>query len=895
MATHAWYTLSQTTVFETLKSRKTGLTNREVAARQKRYGFNTLPEERRASWFFVLIRQFRNWLVYILLFAAIISLALGELVDMWVILAAVLINMVVGFIQENRAMRAMDKLRKVVSFQAIVTRDGEERSIEVKDLVPGDIVLLEPGDKVPADLRIFEESTMRVNEAKLTGESRPVEKDIVRLKSDLILADQVNMAFMGTVVVSGSGRGIVCQTGITTELGQIAQMIKEAKKEQTPLQERLDRMSKALGGTIIGLSVLIMIFGMLAGHEFVEMFTTAVAIAVAAIPEGLAVAVTVILAIGMQRILKQKGLVRKLVAAETLGSTTVICTDKTGTLTEGEMRVVRVITNNSDFDLNADKYKTHLQEIGERSSYLMAMKIGVLCNDAHIENEYRELEHWKIFGNPTEKALILAGSQIGLNRSNLEKVSPRLATIPFSSEKKFMMTLHQGQKKGNVVYLKGAPEKVLGMSGRVDLDGHIETMNEAKRKNIIKRVEHLSTKGLRIMALGYKPVNGEMKNLKPSPELYSDFVFVGLIGIKDPLRAEAKDTIKLCKKAGIKIVMITGDHKLTAQAIAQELGLEAKTANILEGKDLASMNQTDLRKRVRDITVYARVSPRDKLRIIDAWQAEGEVVAMTGDGVNDAPALRSADIGVAVGSGTDIAKETADLIILDDNFQTIVAAVKQGRVIFDNIKKVILYLLSDGFSEVVVISIALLFGLPLPLVAAQILWINLVTDGFPDIALTMEPEEREVMDEAPLKRNSPIIDTEMKWLIGLVSLISGFAAFGLFYYFWNSTGDVELARTMVFSLVGVDSLVYVFSCRSLRQPIWRKNPFVNPYLLLAVAAGGALQFAAIYAPPLQNILRTVPLNLDQWTAIAIAIVVEIAVIETVKYVFILRKHHVKAS
>ncbi len=893
MTTQAWYNLNQTKVFELLKTRKTGLTEKEVKARQEKYGPNSLPEKQKASRIILFLRQFNSPLVYILLFAAGISLLLDDHVDMYVILAAVVINIIVGFIQENRAMRAMEKLKKIVHFNALVIRDGEEKSVNIKGLVPGDVISLEPGDKVPADVRLLESANLQINEARLTGESHPVSKDAKTLTDELVLADRVNMAFMGTTVVSGQARGVVCHIGIETELGKIAQLIKETKEEQTPLQKRLSSMSKFLGGFILLISLVIFGVGMLTNHGFTEMFTTSVAIAVAAIPEGLAVGVTVILAIGMQRILKRKGLVRKLVAAETLGSTTVICTDKTGTLTEGSMRVARIITNNQDFDTDSDKFKTHIKEISQHASYMRALEIGVLCNDAHIENEYSDLKNWVIFGNPTEKALILAGSTFGLNRSNLEKVKPRIDTIQFNSERKFMMTLHKDTKTHNIVLMKGAPEKVLEMSDRVDIDGKIESLSSQRRKKLQKRYEYLSNKGLRIIALAYKPAAADMKKLEEKPSLYEDFVFVGLMGIKDPLRKEAKETISLCNKAGIKTVMITGDHKLTAQAIAQELGLPAKSENIIEGSDLENLNNTQLQKKVKDISVYARVTPKDKLRIVDAWQANGEVVAMTGDGVNDAPALRSADIGVAIGSGTDITKETASLVILDDNFNTIVSAVRQGRVVFENIRKVVLYLLSDSFSEVVIIVGALIVGMPLPLLAAQILWVNLVTDGFPDIALTVDPGEKNVMSRPPIHRKAPIINSEIKTLIIATSLISGLMGLAIFYYYWHYQGDLELARTMTFTLVAIDSLFYVYSCRSLKTSILKSNPLTNPWLIIAVVAAAFLQLAAIYTPFLQNILKTVPLNLGHWGVIGIGVFIVIFFIEIIKYRYTHAPHEKK--
>ncbi len=889
MSEHAWYKLPQAKIFELLKTRKTGLTDQEVAARQRKYGSNTLPQDKRATWVILLLKQFQSSLIYILLFAAGVSLLLNDYVDMYVILAAVLLNVIVGFIQENRAMKAMDKLRRVVEFSTLVLRDSRELKINVADLVPGDVVLIQPGDKVPADVRLIEAEQLRVNEARLTGESNPVVKSTETLHNELVLADRLNMAFMGTVVTGGVGRGVVCAIGLETEIGQIAKMIKETKEEQTPLQKKLNSLSKLIGGSVLLICLGVFLLGLLTGRAFIEMFTTSVAIAVAAIPEGLAVVVTVILAIGMQRILKQQGLVRKLVAAETLGSTTVICTDKTGTLTEGEMRVVRVITNNHDLEATGDKFKTHLKETGDQTSFITALKIGVLCNDAHIENEFSPLHEWKIFGNPTEKALILAGSEVGLSRHVLEKIHPRLAEIPFNSERKYMVTLQGWSKTHHLIYIKGAPEKILEMSWRIDVDGQIEQLTPQQREKIKKRFEHLSNEGLRIIALAFKSTSAETAELKEAPGLLEDFVFAGLMGIQDPLRPEAKETIRQCKEAGIGIAMITGDHRLTAQSIARELGLPSKMENILQGDELAKMNATQLQKRVKKVSVYARVTPKDKLRIVDALQANGEVVAMTGDGLNDAPALRSADIGVSLGSGTDIAKETANLVILDNNFKTIVAAVRQGRVLFENIKKVVLYLMSDSFSEVIIITGALVLGIPLPLVAAQILWINLVGDGLPNMALTVEPEERHIMQESPIRRNAPILDTEMKTLVAVISAVTGLVTLGLFYYFWKSTGDLSLARTIAFTSVGIDSLIYVFSCRSLRIPIIKKNPFSNPWLVYAVIGGIILQIAAIYFGPLQNVLRTVPLTLDHWLVIGTAVIFVILLIEVIKYLFLHQK------
>ncbi|MFA6098760.1 MAG: HAD-IC family P-type ATPase [Patescibacteria group bacterium] len=865
-----------------LKTDLAGLEQDEAEKRQNEFGQNKLPAEKSFSAWLILIRQFKSALIYILLIAALVSFFLDDIVNMYVILAAVGLNVLVGFIQEYRAQRSLAILRQVVTQYATVRRQGHEKRLATTDLVPGDIVIISAGQRVPADLRIISSTDLSVNEASLTGESVPVNKTDKALKSAVILAEQTNMLFLGTTVVSGSGEGIVVGTGQKTELGKIANLIKKTEDEPTPLQKKLSRLAKNLGIIILILAFVVFLAGIILKYDFRDMFTTAVALAVAALPEGLVVVLTVILAIGMQRILKHKALVRKLIAAETLGSTTVICTDKTGTLTEGEMKVVKIITHDESLDANSFNFEEHSEEISAKS-YFLALKIGVLASDAYIEDPEEGVVHRTVIGNPTEKALILSASQTGMDLAKIRKENRRLEVVPFSSDRKYMASLHENQAKERTIYYKGAPEFLMKFSARAYLDGRVIKLDAEKKKKLIKEYEKLSSEGLRILALCYKEVRNDYSQMMSDQKAMEDLVFVGFVGIKDPLRQEAKKTIEICQRAGIRTVMLTGDHRLTAKAIAREIGLPAEDKNIIEGVEFEKLDEAALHRRITDISVYARVNPRDKLRIIDAWQAKGEVVAMTGDGINDAPALKSADIGVALGSGTDVAKETADIVLLDNNFNTIVKAVEQGRIIYDNIKKVILYLMSDSFTEMVIISVSLLLGWPLPLLAAQILWINLVTDGFPNVALTLEPGEAGIMQEQPVKLKQPILDRRIITLIIGISLVTGLAALGLFYWLWQAGGDLALARTVIFTAVAIDSLFYVFSSRSLRRPIWRQNLFSNPYLIIACFFGLAVQFLAIYVPFFQQIFGTVPMVLTDWFYVLLFSLLTIMVMEFLKW------------
>jgi Ca2+-transporting ATPase len=866
-----WHAKEIEKIFHELKTNENGLTSEEAMRRLKKFGLNKLPEEKKITKPQIFFRQFKSLLVYILLIAALVTLFLKEFVDTGVILAAVFLNTLVGFLQESKAEKIIERLRLMLEHKAKVIGDGYEHEIKAEEIVPGDVILIEAGDKVPADARLIEAKNLQITEAVLTGESAPSTKAASTLAPGVPLPDRENMIYTGTSVVRGRGKAVVVETGSRTELGKIALMVRETKEEQTPLQKQLANFSKWLAAILSFICLVIFLFGILQGRPLVEMFLTAVAVAVAAIPEGLLISLTVILAIGMQKILKENALVRKLIAAETLGSVSVICSDKTGTLTLGKMMVDHIFTITQ-----SEKTK------------MKALEIGLLCNNAVIENPEDELKDWIIFGDPTEQALLLAAVSAGLDKKELEKAMPRLDEIPFDEEKKFMATLHQIRKSEirNLIYAKGAPEKIMAMSDQLEMDGKIKRLTQKDVQKFRKEIDYLASRGLRLLAVAYK----EVKNLeKISEKDLTDLIFVGLVALKDPLRPEANEAIRLCREVGIRPILVTGDHQLTAKTIAREVNLPVEEKNILEGSELDKISDKEFYKILKDIDVYARVEPRHKMRIIEAWQAKGEVVAMTGDGVNDAPALKKADIGVALGSGTDVAKEAADIVLLDNNFKTIVKAVERGRVIFENIRKVVTYLLSDSFTEVILVGGSLLLGLPLPVLAAQILWVNLIEDSLPSIALAFEPEEERLMKEKPRKKTEPILNNEMKVIIFIIGIFTDLLLLGLFYYFWNLYQDINYVRTIIFLGLGSNSLFYVWGCRSLRFSVWHENPFKNKFLNFSVIFGFLMFFIALYVPFFQKILRTMPLGIFEWGVIISLGLINLILIEIVKYIFIRKK------
>ncbi|PIS05211.1 MAG: ATPase [Candidatus Buchananbacteria bacterium CG10_big_fil_rev_8_21_14_0_10_42_9] len=881
-----WHNLSTHQVLAKLETTDQGLSQKQVELRQKKYGKNKLPSAKPLSRFKILISQFTSPLVYVLLFAALVSLYLRELTDFSVIALALIVNTLVGYIQENKANRAITQLRKLIHPEALVIRDNEPVKLDTAELVPGDVVILEAGDRVGADARVIESQNLQLVESMLTGESSPSDKSTKKIDQGVELAERENMVYMGTVVSYGRGKAVITHTGVNTEIGKITKLIKHTKEEKTPLQKNLLRFSRQISLAVLIIALTILVIGLFRGfsvfpnHATGEegIFNLAVAIAVAAIPEGLLVSVTVVLALGLQAILKKKALVRKMLAVETIGAVSVICTDKTGTLTLGKMKVDQLYTFRNASAPNKFKLADK-KEFDEAAHHII--KTGVLCNNAIVTHQDDPLKSPTIVGMPTEVALIDAGLNLDVEKSKLEKEFPRVDEVPFTSEEKFMATLNGNSTQ--TVYVKGAPEKVLSFCSKALFGNKEVELDRESVKTIKLTYEKATASGLRLLACAYK------KNVQGGlSENLSGLVFTGLVALKDPLRPEVKDTIKLTQKAGIKTVIITGDHPLTAKAIVSELGFKVTKDNILVGSELDKLSDREFNQKVKDILIYARTEPRHKIRIVEAWQSLGEVVAMTGDGINDSPAVKKANVGIVVGSGTEVAKESADIILLDNNFKTITDAIWQGRKIFENIKKIILYLLTDSFSEVILVTGALLFGLPLPVTAVQILWINLITDGLPGVSLTFEPGEEGVKEEPPRKPQKGIFDREMKFIIFLVAIIVDIILLTLFFllikdaFALNFT--IDHIRTIIFASLGIDSLFYVYSIRTMKKPFYKSPLFNNRILNYSVIAGFFLQLLPIYVPFLQKVFSTVPLSWE-WLPILALAAIKISLIELVKHIF----------
>lgn len=880
-----YYKLSVEDTLAELNTDKQGLSISEVNQRLLSHGINQLPESKKFSAAALFLSQFKNPLVFILLFALIISFITKHYTDGWIILAVVMISTLVGFLQEYKANTALAQLKKLIKHKAKVIREGKEMIIAQTELVPGDIILLYSGDKVPADARIVSAENLETIEATLTGESFPIEKKVGKILDEVTIADQKNMVYQGTIISRGTGRAVVTDTGLETEVGRIAKMVNETEEESTPLQKQMLGFGKTIGLALILINVGIFGLGVFLGKPLFEMFMTSVAMVVAAVPEGLLPAMTIILAIGMQGLAKQKGLVRKMLATETLGSVSVICSDKTGTLTQGEMRVAEIVTQTKRLSHNGTAFSESIEADGD-ASHITALKICLLCNNAIIENPDEAMHTWRIIGNPTDKALLLAGRAAGLHKEQLEKKVPRVSELPFESETKYMITGHETSEGHFISYIKGAPERVLALMNYIDVEGIKEKMSSSKLVEIKKICDDLTTSGLRVIVVGYKQEEGLVQYSGTAINNLSNFVYVGLIALNDPLRPEAKEAISLCESAGVRTLIITGDHKLTAMAIAKDLGLKINEKNIMEGAELDQVSDEKLENTINTISVFARVEPRHKIRIVTALQKNGEVVAMTGDGINDAPALKKADIGVAVGSGTDVAKETADLILLDDNFKTIVEAVKRGRGTFDNIRKVVLYLLSNSFNEVILIGLSLLFGLPLALLPVQILWIKMVEDSLPSIALAFDPVSQKVMNRPPRNKQEPVLNNESKKLLLMFFLTSVPLLFSIYYYYISTTNNTALAQTMAFVGLGIVSRFYIFSIRGLTQPITSYNPFQNKVVNWSTIFGFLMIVIAVYVPFLNTLLHTVPLGIREWLILISYALVSLFLYEIGKRLFI---------
>ncbi|MBU1290006.1 HAD-IC family P-type ATPase [Patescibacteria group bacterium] len=883
----SWHSFSVKKTIEELKTRVGGLSEREAEKRLGRYGLNEIPSEKSSSKIRLFLRQIKSPLIYILIIAGVVAFLLDDYTDSVVIFAAVFLNTIIGYLQEDKASQALEKLKKVLQAKAVVFRGGEEREILRKNIVPGDIVFLRAGNKVPADARIIEARHLTINESVLTGEWLAAKKNAAVLPKETPLADRDNMAYMGTIIESGWAKAVVVKTGASAEVGQIAEMVREGGEKETPYQKKLSRLGKIVSIVVIIASFGIFLEGILRGENFVEIFTISIAVAVAAIPEGLPIAMTVVLALGMGRILKKKGLVRKLASAETLGSTSIILTDKTGTLTEAKMSVAGIFTGANELFKGGGFVKNKNGNHKER--HIRVMKMAMLCNEAFVENLDEPTSEWIVRGAPTERALLLAGIQAGLSKRELEEKQPLIDKLFFDPYYKYAVSLRKLNDEKNILYLVGSPEKILSMSGSLDSGGKKEKLLLSDFAKIKNKIDDLTKSGLRVLAVAYKETKEQAID-RDEEEKHKEMVFVGLFTLHDPIRPGTKEVMDICRRAGMRPIIVTGDHKLTAWMVASKLGFNIKEEDILEGKDLAKMSDKELEKCLKKVQIYARVEPAQKLRIVNAWKKRGEVVAMTGDGINDAPALRRADIGVALGSGTDVAKDVSDMVLLTDNFNIIVAAIGEGRTIIDNIRKVITYLLSSGFTEIILIGVSLFFGWPLPVLAAQILWINLIVDGPIGISLAFEKREKDVMRQKPKDYGLSLLDKKMKILIFIIGIMTDFLLLGLLYWLLRYTEyDISRIRSIIFAGLAIGSLFYIFSCKSLRRNIWQINIFSNRYLIYAWLSGVLMLVAALYIPLLQKFLRTVPLNLFDWSLVLGVGFLNMVLIEATKYWFISRR------
>ena len=886
-----WFNKETKKVIEELNSNlEKGLTEEQVKASREKHGFNELEAKKKKTLLVKFLEQFKDFMIIVLIIAAIVSgivgVAEGEgITDTIIILVVVIVNAIIGVAQENKAEKSLEALQKLSAHASKVIRNGQMIVVPSRDLVPGDIVVLDTGDYVPADLRIIEAVNLKSQEAAMTGESVPVEKssDVIE-GEDVPLGDRLNMLFSSSLITYGRGKGIVVETGMNTEVGKIAKIINQSEEGTTPLQEKLNKLGKTLGIAALVICVIIFVVGILYGKEPVHMFMTSVSLAVAAIPEGLAAVSTIVLAIGVQRMVKRNAIVKKLPAVETLGSASVICSDKTGTLTQNKMTVQKIFANNYMIELD--------KEIRLNNELEKLINIAMLCNDTKVGQDN------ELTGDPTETALIDMGMKMDVDVHAILS-TPRLAELPFDSDRKLMTTVHEINGK-YIVYTKGAIDELLKRCDNYILNGEIKN-DLAEYKNTIDETnEGLAKNALRVLGFAYKevdkvPTNEEMKNIE------AHLTYVGMVGMIDPPREEAKQAVEKCKTAGIKTVMITGDHKITATAIAKQLGILEDESEAITGSELEKMSDEDLIKNIRKYSVYARVAPEHKVRIVKAWQANGEIVAMTGDGVNDAPALKNADIGCAMGIvGTDVSKEAADVILTDDNFATVVAAVEEGRRIYGNILKAIQFLLSSNVGEIIVLFTAILmtpllanwFGITdisglEPLLPIQILWINLVTDSLPALALAVDPAEKGIMNKKP-KKTKGIFTKGMTWRVVYQGVMVGLLTLSAFIIGLATPGvedqymKIQIGQTMAFFVLALSELVHVFNVRDNKNSLFKTKVFNNSKLILAVLGSAALMLVIMFVPALRGIFNIVMLPTQNIVEVVALVFAPIVIVEIFK-------------
>ena len=898
-----WYKITAKEVEEYLQTNmERGLSSDEVKKRQEENGFNELKQEKKKSLFIKFLEQFKDFMIIVLIVAAIVSgfvgVAQGEgITDTVIILIVVIANAIIGVAQEAKAEKSLEALQKLSGHDAKVIRDGNIKSVPSRELVEGDIVVLDTGDFIPADLRIIEAVNLKSQEASLTGESVPVEKQASEIvKDDVPIGDRANMLFSSSLVTYGRGKGIVVETGMNTEVGKIAEMLTETEEQETPLQKKLNSLGKTLGIVSLVICVIIFIIGIIQGRDIISMFMTAVSLAVAAIPEGLAAVSTIVLAIGVQKMVKRNAIVKKLPAVETLGSSSVICSDKTGTLTQNKMTVQKVFVNHTVYDVSSlDENSDFMKYNKDNQEVQLLVYNGMLCNDTKIADD------GTLTGDPTETALVDIAFKMGFTKNVYDEM-PRIDEIPFDSERKLMTTVH---KRGDkyIVFTKGGVDELLNICTSYIDHGKIENDLKAFIPTITDTNEKMAKDALRVLAFGYKELD-----FKPTKEdMENNLTYVGMYGMIDPPREEAKLAVEKCKTAGIKTVMITGDHKVTATAIAKRLGILENEEEAITGTELDKISEEDLEKNIRNYSVYARVSPEHKVRIVKAWQKNGEIVAMTGDGVNDSPALKSADIGCAMGTvGTDVAKEAADVILVDDNFATVVSAVEEGRRIYDNILKVIQFLLSSNIGEVVVLFLATLFSTVIAkwcgvenigalniLLPIHILWVNLVTDSLPALALAFDPANDDIMNRKPLKQSRGIFTKSMTYrivyqgvMIGLITLIAFIIGLkSTTMPIGNLTLDqskIQIGQTMAFIVLALSELVHVFNIRDNKKSLFKGKVFNNTVLLGAIALSATFMLIILFVPVLRTIFSIPALPVNNIVEVVILVFSPIVLVEIFK-------------
>ena len=902
----SWHAMEIEETLQKLNSKETGLSQEEVQKRLVEFGPNELKKEKGTSPLKLFLEQFEDILIIILLIATGLSLLLQEYVDALVIVAIVVACAVLGFVEEFRSEKALEALKKMTAPTAMVLRDGKEVKIQTSEIVPGDIILLYTGDKIPADSRLIETFNLKVDEAPLTGESSPVNKDVAVTAEECPVNDRRDMVFTGTVVVYGRGKAVATSTGMNTEFGKIAKMVQVTEEEETPLEKRMASVGKWIGILSIAVCLIVAAIGMVEGRNILDMILWGISLAVAAVPEALPAIVTGALAVGMYRMAKVNTIVRRLPAVETLGCTSVICSDKTGTMTKGEMTVQRIYVNDQAIKVSGVGYEPEgeffledkkMEPTDEDLHTLL--KVATLCNDAKLEKE-TETERWIVKGDPTEGALVVAAGKAGLWKEELEKDAPRIGEIPFSSERKCMTTVHWVSGKKKIVFMKGAPEIILNKCSKIYAGGRVRKITEDDRTEVLEVNEAMAMQALRNLGFAFKELPESVATFDEKIE--KDMIFVGIMGMIDPPREEVKQAIYLCRKAGISVVMVTGDHKLTAVAVAKELNLLGESdieGKVLTGEELEKMTDEQLAEKVQNVVIYARVSPEHKMRIVKAWKAKGQIVAMTGDGVNDAPALKMADIGVSMGvTGTEVTKEASDMVLADDNFASIVKAVKEGREIYGNIKKYLTYLLRCNVMEILVMFIAMI-GVPylagtheveagsvVALTAIQLLWVNLTTDGLPAIALGVDPGDPDLMDRKPRDPNESVWTTDVKlYLTATPILMTVLLLYGYFMYApWEGPAQLLEARTQLLTAMILMELANAISARSLKYTVFKVGLFKNKFLWYAVLSSLGLQLLVLYTPGVNTAFDVNPPRLIDWGYAILFTAITFGSLEVGKYI-----------